>query len=82
MSRTKTAEQHIENFNNIDLSLDTFPKPGVTTSFQSILMGVPVLTMKGFNFNSRCGESINRNLKLEDFIAEDGEDYIKKALFN
>lgn len=80
LSRTKTAEQHIENFNNIDLSLDTFPKPGVTTSFQSILMGVPVLTMKGFNFNSRCGESINRNLKLEDFIAEDGEDYIKKAL--
>ena len=80
LSRTKTAEQHIESFNNIDLSLDTFPYPGVTTSFQSILMGVPVLTMKGFNFNSRCGESINRNLELHDFIAENEEDYFEKAL--
>ena len=80
LSRTKTAQQHIESFNNIDLSLDTFPYPGVTTSFQSILMGVPVLTMKGFNFNSRCGESINRNLELDDFIGQDEEDYLKKAL--
>ena len=36
--------------------------------------------MKGFNFNSRCGESINRNLELHDFIAENEEDYFEKAL--
>jgi len=38
------------------------------------------LTIKGFNFNSRCGESINKNLKLENFIAEDYSDYYLKAL--
>ena len=43
-------------------------------------MGVPVLTMKGYNFNSRCGESINKNLNLKDFIAVDYEDYINKAI--
>ena len=43
-------------------------------------MGVPVLTLKGFNFNSRCGESINKNLKLENFIAESYDDYYLKAL--
>ena len=43
-------------------------------------MGVPVLTIKGFNFNSRCGESINRNLNLENFIAENYDDYYTKAL--
>ena len=43
-------------------------------------MGVPVLTLKGFNFNSRCGESINKNLKLENFIAESYDDYYSKAL--
>ena len=43
-------------------------------------MGTPVLTMKGFNFNSRCGESINKNLCLENFIANNEDDYIKKAL--
>ena len=41
---------------------------------------VPVVTMKGYNFNSRCGESINKNLKLEELIAENKEDYIKKAV--
>ena len=42
-------------------------------------MGLPVLTMRGFNFNSRCGESINININMENLIADDEEDYIKKA---
>ena len=43
-------------------------------------MGVPVLTMKGHNFNSRCGESININLQMENFIAENKDDYFNKAI--
>ena len=61
---------HLELYNNIDIALDTFPYNGVTTSFEAIWMSVPVLTMKGFNFKSRCGESINKNLDLEELIAE------------
>tara|TARA_Y100000389_G_C17324686_1_gene444919 strand:+ start:70 stop:801 length:732 start_codon:yes stop_codon:yes gene_type:complete len=80
VERKKTMTEHLETYNQIDLALDTFPYPGVTTSFQSILMGVPVLTMKGYNFNSRCGESINRNLGFEDFISEDEVDYFNKAV--
>ena len=51
----------------------------VTTTFEALWMNVPVLTRKGFNFNSRCGESILKNANLIDFIAEDKADYIKKA---
>ena len=80
LSRKKTYLEHLESYNKIDLSLDTFPYPGVTTSFESVSMGTPVLTMKGFNFNSRCGESINKNLNLENFIANNKDDYIDKAL--
>ena len=36
--------------------------------------------MKGFNFNSRCGESINRNINMEDLIANDENDYFNKAV--
>ena len=43
-------------------------------------MGVPVLTMKGHNFNSRCGESININLQMENFIAKNKDDYFNKAI--
>ena len=76
----KESLDHLSLYDQIDLALDTFPYNGVTTTFESVLMGVPVLTIKGFNFNSRCGESINKNLKLENFIAEDYSDYYLKAL--
>ena len=77
--KKKNFEDHLNLYNSIDIALDTFPYNGVTTSFESIWMGVPVLTMKGYNFNSRCGESINKNLGLEALIAEDNSDYILKA---
>ena len=73
-------KEHLKCYNKIDLALDTFPYPGVTTSFEAISMGVPVLTMKGFNFNSRCGESINLNLNLRMLIAKNEDDYIDKAI--
>jgi protein O-GlcNAc transferase len=76
-----TMKEHLESYNQVDLALDTFPYPGVTTSFESILMGVPVLTMKGFNFNSRCGESINLNLGLKEFNSENEDDYFGKAIY-
>lgn len=78
--RVENQKKHLEFYNRFNLTLDTFPYPGVTTTFESILMGKPVLTMKGNNFNSRCGESINKNLGLENFIANDESDYYKKAL--
>ena len=62
LDRTKKFSDHLDLYSKIDLALDTFPYPGVTTSFEAILMGVPVLTMRGFNLNSRCGESIIRIL--------------------
>ena len=78
--RIENQKNHLEFYNKFNLTLDTFPYPGVTTSFESILMGKPFLTMKGNNFNSRCGESINMNLGLNNFIANDENDYYEKAI--
>tara|TARA_B110000858_G_C17688333_1_gene420048 strand:- start:276 stop:1016 length:741 start_codon:yes stop_codon:yes gene_type:complete len=77
----KNTFNHLNLYNKIDLALDTFPCTGVTTTFEAVLMGVPVLTMKGYNFNSRCGESININLEMENFIADSKDDYFDKAMF-
>ena len=75
----KNFDEHMRHYKKIDIALDTFPYNGVTTSFEAIWMGVPVLTMQGYNFNSRCGESINKNLNLNCLIAKDEQDYIFKA---
>ena len=79
-TRIDKVEDHLNLYNKIDIALDTFPYNGVTTSFEAIWMGVPVITMSGYNFNSRCGESINKNLKLENLIARNEEDYINKSI--
>ena len=78
--RLEDKKDHLDLYNKIDIALDTFPYNGVTTSFEAIWMGVPVLTMAGYNFNSRCGESINKNLNMEQLIAKNEEDYISKAV--
>ena len=76
----KEKKKHLEHYLNIDLCLDTFPYNGVTTTFESLWMGVPVVTLKGEKFISRCGYSINKNAGLNDFIADSIEDYITIAL--
>ena len=80
LENTKSFEEHLNYYNKIDLALDTFPYNGVTTTFESVWKNVPVLTMKGYNFNSRCGESINKNLDLQYLIAKDEKDYIDKTI--
>jgi predicted O-linked N-acetylglucosamine transferase (SPINDLY family) len=72
-------EDHMHLYKKIDIALDTFPYNGVTTSFEAIWMGVPVITMKGYNFHSRCGESINKNLNMKCLIAKNEIDYVAKA---
>ena len=57
-----------------------FPYPGGTTTCESLYMGTPVISMNGNDFLSRNGENILRNCGLEDFIAKNNNDYIKKAI--
>ena len=80
LPRVEKREDHYKLYNKIDLALDTFPYPGVTTSFEAIWMGVATLTLKGNNFVSRCGASINFNLNMNEFIASDLNEYIDKAI--
>jgi protein O-GlcNAc transferase len=70
----------LNKYNSVDITLDTFPYSGGTTSLESYWMGVPVLTKKGDYFISKSSESINNNINLNEWIANDEEDYINKAV--
>ncbi|MFB9244017.1 tetratricopeptide repeat protein [Massilia antarctica] len=66
-------------YNRIDIALDPFPCNGGTTSFDTLWMGVPFVTLAGSNFISRLGVTILHNGGLDELIADDEQAYIRIA---
>ena len=79
-NRSPNFEEHINLYKDVDLCLDTFPYTGVTTTCEALWMNVPVISMEGYNFNSRCGESILINSNLKHLVAKNKNDYISMAI--
>ena len=75
-----SRDDHLAAYNKVDIALDTFPYPGVTTSAEALWMGVPVLSMQGDRFMSCTAGSIAHNAGLPDWIAADEDDYVAKAV--
>lgn len=80
LEESGNRENYFHSFNKMDIALDPFPCPGGTTSADTVWMSVPILTMKGQSYWSRIGETIANNIGLEEWIADDIEDYINKAI--
>jgi len=73
--------EYLNCYNKIDIALDPFPWSGGISTFESIWMGVPVLTKKGENkFVSHQTESINHNSGMSNWIAKDENEYLAKAI--
>lgn len=70
----------LASYGRVDIALDPFPYPGITTSIEAMWMGVPVLTLAGKSFLSRQGVGINMNTGMSEWIASDAEDYIARAV--
>jgi protein O-GlcNAc transferase len=71
---------HMEDYNDIDILLDTYPYNGVTTTLESLWMGVPVITLVGRQHMSREGYAIMKNLDLDQLLSWTWGQYIGKAV--
>lgn len=69
-----------QSYNDIDIVLDTYPFNGGTTTCFATYMGVPVVSLVGDAVVGRMGLSIMANLGAEQWIAEDDEQYVEKAV--
>jgi predicted O-linked N-acetylglucosamine transferase (SPINDLY family) len=78
LDRMPRAE-YLRCYNRFDLSIDTFPYNGHTTTLDSLWMGVPPLTAPGHTTVSRGGLGILSNLGLAGLAATDLESLPRKA---
>ena len=71
---------HLRAYQRVDIALDPFPYPGITTSVEGLWMGIPLLTLAGGSFLSRQGVGLLMNAGLPQWIAADADDYVAKAV--
>jgi protein O-GlcNAc transferase len=69
----------LEIYNRIDVALDPVPFTGSTTTFESLWMGVPVVTLRGETMVGRWSSSMLKAVRLERFIADTPEAYVAVA---
>ena len=71
---------HLDCYNDIDISLDTFPLSGGTTTCEATWMGVPVVTLVGESFHQRISYGYLMHCGLEELCAFTPEDYVDRAV--
>lgn len=64
----------------IDIGLDCFPHNSGTTLFESLYMGVPIISLAGRPSVGRLGSSILQGIGHPEWIAGSEEDYVDKAV--
>ncbi len=81
VGKTPSIYSHLELFGKVDISLDTFPYNGTTTTCESLWMGVPVVAKEGNSHVSRVSVSLLRTVGLSGLVAGSDEDYVALAAF-
>lgn len=72
---TPTIAEHLAIYQRLWLALDTMPYNGVTTTCESLVMGVPVVTLLGTRHAERTASSILASANHPEWIARTADEY-------
>jgi predicted O-linked N-acetylglucosamine transferase (SPINDLY family) len=72
--------EHLERHRLADVFLDTFIVNAHTSASDALWAGLPILTQPGKNFQSRVCSSLLIELGLLDWIAENDDEYERRAV--
>jgi predicted O-linked N-acetylglucosamine transferase (SPINDLY family) len=81
VGKTNTQQAHLQFYSQVDICLDTFPYNGTTTSCETLLMGVPLVSWAGHEHRSRVGLTLLSALGLESLVARNENELISVARF-
>lgn len=71
---------HMQAYSLMDISLDTFPYAGTTTTCESLYMGVPCVTLAGSVHAHNVGVSLLSNVGLAHLVAKTEDEYVQMAV--
>ncbi|KAK8953261.1 putative UDP-N-acetylglucosamine--peptide N-acetylglucosaminyltransferase SPINDLY [Platanthera guangdongensis] len=71
---------HMQAYSLMDISLDTFPYAGTTTTCESLYMGVPCVTLAGSVHAHNVGVSLLNNVGLAHLVAKTEDEYVGMAV--
>ena len=71
---------HLAEYADVDIALDTFPYTGGVTTCEALYMGVPVISLYGDRHGTRFGLSILSNVGIGELAVDSYDEYIKRAV--
>lgn len=77
---TRDGADYLAAYNRIDIALDPTPFGGGTTSYESIWMGVPIVTLMGDSLMGRLSASHMTRVGHPEYVADTPESYIETAV--
>ncbi len=76
---TKSHEDHLAIYAQVDIALDTFPYNGTVTILEAMHMGVPTISLAGDTTAARMGLSLLTAAGLPDLCTTTQDAYIQTA---
>jgi protein O-GlcNAc transferase len=77
--QTESVQTHLEQYQHIDIALDTFPYNGTTTTCEALFTSTPVITLTGDRHASRVSASLLSAAGLPELVASSTDEYINLA---
>src|ERR1700730_2633138 len=75
-----SREEHLAAYRHIDICLDPFPHGGGVSTWETLHMGVPVVTKLGNGTAKRLGGAIMSAIGMPDWTATNDDQYVELAL--
>jgi len=79
-TRGTPRAEHLADYREIDIALDSFPFSGATTTFEALSMGVPVISLAGEGFIQRMSASLLHAVGLDHLAVREPRDFVEEAV--
>lgn len=73
-------EDFLKSYNDVDIALDPFPFTGGTSTIESLMMGVPAVTIMGNKWSGRMSSSTLSTINHQELIAHNEQEYKNKLV--